>query len=131
VSLLSKPGACTDRPAFWISSCGRCCSTGFHNLLPYAWGACGCWCCVSWRNAATKTCPRVVNLHKNFRPDDPLVARCVFFFAVLPSHGSNIDMILNEASLLPIVCNCSRSVWILFFIFVFRAIPMQVAATGL
>jgi hypothetical protein len=52
LSLPHELGACTYRPVFWNSCCGRCCWTGCGTLLPSVCGACGCCCWVFWRNTA-------------------------------------------------------------------------------
>jgi hypothetical protein len=42
VSLLFELAACTDRPVFWISSCGNCCCTEDHRFFPSVLTHCSC-----------------------------------------------------------------------------------------
>jgi hypothetical protein len=48
LSLSDQLGACTDRPIFWMSCCGRYCGTGCQSLSPSICGACGCCIGLFW-----------------------------------------------------------------------------------
>jgi hypothetical protein len=74
--LSDELGACTVRPVFWISCCGRCCWTGCHTLFPSVCGVCGYCCWVSWRSAAAQDCSDEVNLEKTVLLEDPFEALC-------------------------------------------------------
>jgi hypothetical protein len=89
--------------------CGRCWCTGVHELFSYASGACGSWCSGSWNNLLCRTALVRWTQRRTSSQRIPWEFLVLFSFPGLLSRVGSLDITLDEVSLLPLGCKCSRS----------------------